>query len=81
MAAEENGGSAFPGAFSGHCEIDGHAPPCGCYVDKGMTLQDYFAGCALKGLLAYGAAGPDVSKIAYQHANYMLKARAEAQKR
>ena len=38
-----DGGPAFPTPFSGHCGNDDHQDPCGCYMDPGMTLRDYFA--------------------------------------
>lgn len=47
-----DGGPAFPGAFSGHCGKDSHMDPCGCYVDTGMTLRDYFAAAALPSVIA-----------------------------
>lgn len=48
MAKIDDGGTAFPGASPGHCGTDGHAEPCGCYVDSGMSLRDYFADIANK---------------------------------
>jgi hypothetical protein len=50
MAKSDDGGPAFPGAFSGHCGNENHAEPCGCYVDSGMSLRDYFAAQALNGI-------------------------------
>jgi hypothetical protein len=44
----------------------------------GMTLRDYFAGQALAGLLANNSAyNPQhYTRLAYQHADEMMKARA-----
>jgi hypothetical protein len=82
IMATEDGGAVFPGPFAGHCGTDGHADPCNCYVDKGISLRDLFAVAALNGILASNTFGArqDVSEIAYQQADYMLKARAKAQK-
>lgn len=49
---KETGGPAFPQPFAGHCGNEDHSNPCGCYLDTGMTLRDWFAGMALQGLLA-----------------------------
>ena len=85
MSKIEDGGPVFPGPFSGHCGKDGHAEPCPCYVDQGMSLRDLFAASALMGLLAGNAYGPsqNIADKCYQHADNMLKARAGdvAQKR
>lgn len=82
----EDGGTAFPGPFSGHCGYESHAEPCGCYVDPGMTLRDYFAAKALpaiqRGSLELAKLGNAVdyttqAKLAYQLADEMLKARTQ----
>jgi hypothetical protein len=86
----EDGGSAFPGAFSGHCGTDSHADPCGCYVDNGMSLRDYFAGKAINGvqisvleMAKHGSVSDDLSsasamaRTAYEIADAMIAARAQ----
>lgn len=86
MGNEDGGGKAFPGAYMGHCDKEGHAPECGCYVDTGMTLRDYFAGKALPAIVAgsmeLAKLGQKVdhckqAKAAYRLADEMLKARLE----
>lgn len=77
MAKMEDGGSAFPQSFSGHCGNSDHSDPCGCYMDNGMSLRDFFAAAALAGLLAgnsFGASS-NLGEMAYKHADYMLRAR------
>lgn len=84
MNKESHGGAAFPGPFTGHCGVDSHMVPCGCYVDPGMSLRDYFAGQALpaiqRGSLELAKLGNAVdyttqAKLAYQLADEMIKAR------
>ncbi len=83
--SKEDGGPAFPGSFAGHCGNEDHQNPCGCYLDSGMTLRDYFAGQAMVGLipmvgiLGSGASGvtQNTSEIAYKIADEMLKARTK----
>lgn len=82
---EEHGGAAFPGPFTGHCGHPVHAEVCGCYVDPGMTLRDYFAAKALpaiqRGSLELTKMGSQIitheeqARAAYQLADAMLKAR------
>jgi hypothetical protein len=47
-------------------------------AENGMTLRDYFAGQALAGLLANNSPHSPrfYTRIAYEHADEMLKARA-----
>jgi hypothetical protein len=76
---KETGGHAFPGPFTGHCGDENHAGPCGCYLDHGMTLRDWFAGMALQGRLA-NAAFDTVPKEAwareaYRYADAMITER------
>jgi hypothetical protein len=86
MTKNDDGGAAFPGPFSGHCGTESHADPCGCYVDSGMTLRDYFAGQVLpaimKGALELAALGEkhdhrDLAIAAYRVADAMILARSE----
>lgn len=78
--SEKDGGPAFPEPFSGHCGNEDHAQSCGCYMDSGMTLRDYFA---IRFATAFmGAAGfeynTEVSKLtnhAYVLADAMIAAR------
>lgn len=74
MSDIDDGGPAFPGPFSGHCGYDNHADPCDCYVKKGMTLRDYFAG---KVILAYvrGASIHVAAQRAYALADAMIQVR------
>jgi hypothetical protein len=46
-------------------------------AENGMTLRDYFAGQALAGILANNSAhnAPYYTRVAYEHADAMLKAR------
>ncbi len=85
MDKKDDGGQAFPGPFTGHCGTDSHAEPCGCYVDQGMTLRDYFAGQALpsimKGALELATMGEKVDHreqaiAAYRVADAMILARS-----
>ncbi len=86
MSKQETGGQAFPGPFTGHCGNESHAEPCGCYVEAGMTLRDYFAAQALPAIVAgcveLGKKGEKTThsmqaKAAYLLADEMLKARLE----
>ena len=73
----EEGGAAFPGPFSGHCGKPDHMATCDCYVDKGMTLRDWFAGQAIIGFKFSVSQNEDaVAKAAYRRADAMIKARA-----
>jgi len=47
-------------------------------LDK-ITVRDYFAGCALQGMLAAGVNwyGPEIEKLCFNRADKMLKARGE----
>ncbi|SER16675.1 hypothetical protein SAMN05216522_1135 [Rosenbergiella nectarea] len=71
---KETGGPAFPA--SGH-------PGQQFVQQEGMTLRDYFAAKAMQGILSDPDAGllsddlSRYSKIAYQTADSMLKARGE----
>ena len=63
-----DGGPAFPRTGS-----DGHTQP-----QSGMTLRDYFAAAALKGMLSDsdgGGSGSEFAQAAYSCADAMLKAR------
>jgi len=44
-----------------------------------ITVRDYFAGCALQGMLAAGVNwyGPEIEKLCFNRADKMLKARGE----
>lgn len=79
MSIEKNGGAAFPGSFAGHCGNPDHMDPCGCYLDQGMSLRDWFAGQALAGILAGNQFGciQDISDLAYKRADEMLKTRTK----
>ncbi len=74
----EDGGAAFPGPFSGHCGKPDHMAPCDCYVDKGMTLRDWFAGQVINRVARLGT--PIDYKVhakeAYKIADAMISARA-----
>lgn len=75
MSKTSDGGAAFPGSFSGHCEIRDHAAPCGCYVETGMTLRDYFAIRALP-VVALGCSAVEAAKQAYSIADAMIAVRS-----
>ena len=87
MGKIDDGGAAFPEPFQGHCGERDHAATCGCYLDKGMTLRDWFAGQALIGgaclsaraLKVMKAGGQltakDVAEVAYEVADAMIAAR------
>lgn len=66
---------AFPGSYTGHCGNDNHQDPCGCYVESGMSLRDYFAGQALS--IVRGSDVAEVAKDAYALADAMLAERAK----
>lgn len=85
MTKIDDGGQAFPGPFTGHCGSKDHADPCGCYVDQGMTLRDYFAGQALpaimRGMLELAKLGEkhdhrEQAIAAYRVADAMILARS-----
>lgn len=84
MSKVDDGGAAFPGSFTGHCGKSDHYEPCGCYVDAGMTLRDYFAakalpaivaGCAELAMLGQKHGHEAQAKAAYLLADQMLIAR------
>lgn len=77
MAKTKDGGQAFPQPFTGHCGSEDHSDPCGCYLDFGMTLRDYFAAkaiavCALEKDLDYEL----IAGRAYELADAMIRHRA-----
>lgn len=79
---KDDGGAAFPGPFSGHCGTESHAEPCGCYVDPGMTLRDYFAIHSLaeaRCQIVFGKMVPEntenIAAVAYKIADEMLRHR------
>ena len=74
MSKIDDGGAAFPGPFSGHCGNDGHAEPCSCYVDTGMTLRDYFAAKVIERFLQSWPV-PQAAARAYDVADAMIAAR------
>lgn len=76
MSKINDGGAAFPGPFSGHCGEEDHLAPCACYVDKGMTLRDYFAIRVLP-LVGMGLPNKDAAREAYVLADAMIAAREE----
>lgn len=54
----------------------------GAYVEGGMTLRDYFAAKAMQGMFASGnlpksVTDEELSAVAYQTADAMLKAREQ----
>jgi len=76
-----DGGSAFPLKYKGEQRHNSHIE----YIEKGMSLRDYFAAKALSGLLAYSTDGPHnqaaaddiryITDYAYNLADAMLKSR------
>jgi hypothetical protein len=62
-------------------EEDNSAFPLHLHGDygKGMTLRDYFAAAALQGVICHNGCGAltdeDSSRIAYEYADEMIKAR------
>ena len=89
MATLRNGGPAFPGITVNDSDVNlldpfgTLLPPNGQATYSGMTLRDYFAAEAMKGLLsrkltedAHGRAFVEwASEFAYEQADEMLKAR------
>jgi hypothetical protein len=73
MANTKHGGQAFPQPFTGHCGSEDHPDPCGCYLDFGMTLRDYFAAAALP--IVRAATPAEVAKKAYDVADAMIMER------
>lgn len=69
---KDDGGPAFPGPFTGHCGTESHAPECGCYVDPGMTLRDYFAAKAIEGYIARNPQESPASLLALATRAYLL---------
>jgi hypothetical protein len=67
----DDGGSAFP------YSIDHNAITVKDFT--GMTLRDYFAAAALQGVICHNGCGAltdeDSSRIAYEYADEMIKAR------
>lgn len=41
---------------------------------RGMTLRDYFAAAALQGIMVNGSSNERSANLAYEHADFMLKA-------
>ncbi len=93
MEKTDDGGAAFPRSGfwpvakedgSGEL-VEGQFAPNS--PEFGMTLLDHFAGCALNGLIAMTADGPNdrricvrVANAAYAYAQEMLAARARVMK-
>lgn len=77
----KDGGPAFPTPFAGHCGNESHADPCGCYMDSGMSLRDFFAAVAMNGILSreVGVPREAVAKLSYQYAENMLKEREKGE--
>ena len=77
------GGPAFPTPMV-NSPNDGVVPVTAFGEFGGITIRDYFAGKALTGLLAMCAGEgvvcgtyDDAAKVAYKHADAMMKARNE----
>lgn len=83
MSAQDDGGPFHPcevswndGVMTGGIQTGNRSG-----IHTGASLRDHFAGLAMQGLLANEDARlmdfAEVSRVAYEHADYMLQARKE----